>query len=78
MITATLGFARLDFSVETPEVFDLMSLVERVADDLVDAGEDVVFGGPPHLSINSKPIALQRALFNVVDNAVKYGKRAKI
>lgn len=78
MITATLGFARLDFSVETPEVFDLMSLVERVADDLVDAGEDVVISGPPHLSINSKPIALQRALFNVVDNAVKYGKRAKI
>ncbi len=78
MITATLGFARLDFSVETPEVFDLMSLVERVADDLVDTGEDVVISGPPHLSINSKPIALQRALFNVVDNAVKYGKRANI
>jgi signal transduction histidine kinase len=75
MITATLGFARLDFSVERPEVFDLMSLIERVADDLVDGGDDVVIKGPPHLPIRSKPIALQRVLFNVVDNAIKYGKR---
>ena len=78
MITATLGFARLDFSVERPEVFDLMSLIERVADDLVDGGDDVVIKGPPHLPIRSKPIALQRVLFNVVDNAMKYGKRANI
>ena len=78
MITATLGFARLDFSVEAPEVLDLMSLVERVADDLVDGGDDVVIKGPPHLAVRSKPIALQRALFNVVENAVKYGKRADI
>ena len=78
MITATLGFARLDFSVERPEVFDLMSLVERVADDLVDGGDDVVITGPPHLPVRSKPVALQRALSNVVENAVKYGKRANI
>ena len=78
MITAAVGFARLDYSVETAEVFDLMSLIERVAADLVDGGGDVVIGGPPHLPIHSKPIALQRALFNVVDNAVKYGRRASI
>lgn len=78
MITATLGFARLDFSVETPEVFDLMSLIERVVDDLVDGGDDIAIKGPPHLPVRSKPIALQRALFNVIENAVKYGKRASI
>lgn len=78
MITATLGFARLDFSPEPPEVFDLMSLVARVADDLVDGSDSVVISGPPHLPIHSKPSAVQRAVFNVVENAVKYGKRANI
>ncbi len=78
MIAATLGFARLDFTAEPTEMLDLMSLVQRVADDASDAGGDVDFSGPEHLPLRTRPIALQRALTNIVDNAVKYGKRARI
>jgi signal transduction histidine kinase len=78
MITATLEFARLDFSAEAPEVFDLMSLVQRVSDDLIDLGHDVLFTGSANLAVRSKPIAVRRALANIVENAVKYGKRARI
>ncbi len=78
MISATLGFARLDFAAEPPEMLDLMSLVQRVADDLSDAGGEVQVSGPKHLPVRSKPIAVQRALTNIVENAVKYGKRARI
>ena len=78
MITATLGFARLDFSAEAIEPIDLMSLVQRVSDDLIDLGADVSISGPQRLTINTKPVALSRILSNVVENAVKYGERASI
>jgi signal transduction histidine kinase len=78
MIAATLGFARLDFTAEPAEMLDLISLVQRVADDASDAGGEVNFSGPKHFPIRAKPIALQRALTNIVENAVKYGKRARI
>jgi signal transduction histidine kinase len=78
MIGATLGFARLDFAAEAPEMLDLMSLIQRVADDFADAGAEVEIHGPTRLPVRSKPIALQRALTNIVENAAKYGKRARI
>ena len=78
MITATLGFARLDFSAEATEASDLMSLVQRVSDDLSDVGADVSINGPRRLTVNTKPIALSRVLSNIVENAVKYGERASI
>lgn len=76
MITATLGFARSDFTTETPETFDLVSLVQSVGDDLADLGHDVSVGGPAHLYVHSK-LALRRVLTNLVENAVKYGARAR-
>lgn len=78
MITATLGFARLDFSAEAVEAIDVISLVQRVSDDLIDVGADISVNGPLHLSLRTKPIALYRALSNVIENAVKYGKRASV
>ena len=78
MITATLGFARSDFSCEGSETFDLASLVQSVCDNLVDLGHDVSFSGPAHLPILSKPLALRRATSNIVENAVKYGGRARV
>ena len=78
MIMATLGFARLDFSEETSESFDLMTLVHRVSDDLIDLGHEAAVKGPAHIVVRSKPVTLRRALSNVVENAVKYGARAYI
>lgn len=78
MITATLGFARLDFTAECPEMLDMMSLVQRVADDVTDTDADIEIHGPMRLPVRSKPIALQRALTNVAENAIKYGKSARI
>jgi len=78
MITETLAFSRLDFEAEASEPADVTSLVERVCDDLVDVGADVAVSGPPHVVVRTKPVALRRALTNLVENAVKYGKRARV
>ena len=78
MVTATLEFARLDFAAEPSEVIDLFSLVQSLCHDLSDAGQDVTINAGEAVSIRSKPISLRRALSNLLDNAVKYGRRARI
>lgn len=78
MITATLGFARADYSTESPERFDLASLIQSLSDDLTDLGHDVSVEGPPHLIIHSRPLGLRRVVNNLMENAIKYGTRARV
>jgi signal transduction histidine kinase len=57
---------------------DLDSLLSSVCADAVDAGQDVTLNGRTRVSILAIPIALQRCLANLVDNAVKYGGYARV
>lgn len=72
----------LDFlrgkSVEEPiQPIDLVALVESVVDDFAPAGQ-VSLETPESLRFNGRPRALQRALRNLVDNALKYGESARV
>jgi signal transduction histidine kinase len=78
MIAATLEFARLEFAAEPTETLDLASLVQSVCDDCFDAGQDVVVQDLQLATIASKPIALRRVLGNLLENAFKYGGRARV
>jgi signal transduction histidine kinase len=57
---------------------DLDSLLSSVCTDAVDAGQDVTLTGHTHVSIPAIPIALQRCVANLIDNAVKYGGYARV
>lgn len=78
MITATLEFARLEFAAEPTESIDLASLVQSLCDDYFDAGQEVAVQEMHPVTIASKPIALRRALGNLLENAFKYGARARV
>ncbi|MFM9848062.1 MAG: ATP-binding protein [Hyphomicrobiaceae bacterium] len=78
MITATLEFARLEFAAEPTETLDLASLVQSLCDDYFDAGQQIVVRALVPVTIASKPIALRRTLGNVLENAFKYGTRARV
>src|SRR5260370_707390 len=52
---------------------DLTSLVETICEQFEDAGHPIVYDGPRHLAVRCLPLALERALANLVDNAVKFG-----
>ncbi len=73
MIAATLSFARDDVASERRLKIDLASLVQTICDECADAGGDVSYEGPDRLAVEAAPTALQRAITNVVENAVKYG-----
>ena len=78
MIAATLSFARDDAAREKRVMVDLASLVHSVCDEIVDAGGDATYQGAAYLAIEAAPLSLLRAVTNVIENAVKYGGRARV
>jgi signal transduction histidine kinase len=79
MVASALAFARDDTAREPHVMVDLGSLLQRVCDDIADAGYEVNLDVGNHtLPYGCRPAALRRALTNLVDNAVKYGHRARV
>lgn len=79
MISAVLNFARQDTSDEVMERFDLEALLESITDDMTDMGHHVIYHGlDTRLPYLGRLLALRRAFTNLIDNALKYGKRAEV
>lgn len=82
MIASTLAFARDDAANEPAGSVDLASLARTVLDEAADAcperAPDITFEGPDHLVMELRPVALKRALSNLVGNALKYGDAARL
>jgi signal transduction histidine kinase len=77
MIGTTLAFARDEVRAEPRRRVDVAALLESVVDDMADAGLPVTMQPAAPLTYECQPGALKRALTNLLDNAVKYGKRAQ-
>jgi hypothetical protein len=82
MIAATLTFARDDAAAEPATPIDLAALCRTVADEAADArpelAEAIAFDGPERLTVRARPIAMKRALANLVSNALAYGGAARL
>jgi signal transduction histidine kinase len=78
MIGSTLAFARDEVRAEPRRRVDVAALLASVADDMADAGLPVTMTPASPLSYECQPGALKRAITNLLDNAVKYGKRAQV
>lgn len=76
MIEAMLKFARDESVSESRRPTDITSLLQSITDDMSDAGLPVTMGPAQPLVTECRPNALKRALTNLIDNAVKYGKSA--
>ena len=78
MITSVLDFARDEAKTEPSRAADIAALVQSIADDMSDAGLSVEMAPSDPIILECRPTALKRALINLIDNAVKYGKNAHI
>lgn len=78
MIAAVLSFVRDGSSTQERGPLDLLSLLEVVVDDAAATGAEVEMDSGPALIVDGDASALQRLFVNLVDNAVKYGGRARI
>lgn len=78
MTEAALAFAREEATVEATRTVDLSALVESLCDDLAELGQDVTFVDGARIRYRCRPDALRRAIRNLVENAVRYGERARV
>jgi signal transduction histidine kinase len=78
IVASTLAFARSDARSEGQESVDLADMLQSLAEAHADSGAAVAYAGPAHLTVNARPVALRRALGNLIDNALKYGASARI
>lgn len=82
MVAATLAFGRDITTTEPIARLDLASLLRTILDETIDLHPNLVsvleYQGPQHLTINARPLALKRALSNLITNAVKYGDAAHV
>lgn len=78
MTEAALDAARTGLGEEPMRDVDVAALVESVCADLADIGGDVAFTHAQAAGALCRPNALKRAARNVIENAIKYGVRAKV
>lgn len=78
LITSAISYIHEGGATETQEAADLPSLIETICDQFEDAGHSVKFEGPRHLTVRCLPLALGRALTNLIDNAVKFGTQVTV
>lgn len=77
-ITAAVTYLREGITGEPIEQADVPSILSTICDQFSDAGYVVEYEGPARLATRCQPLALGRAVNNLVDNATKYGSRVTV
>lgn len=79
MISSILSFARDYVRSENMERFDLNALLESLCNEMLDVGQDVKYTSKikrwPYFARSG---ALKRAFSNLIENAIKYGDKARV
>ena len=73
VLNQALAYAKDQNSSEALQPVDVNSLLEKLAQD---HGDSVAIESGARVVIRAQPLALRRLCENLVDNAVKYGRRA--
>ncbi|WP_157218149.1 ATP-binding protein [Flavisphingomonas formosensis] len=78
MITSVLNFIRDASTPGVRERLDLQTIVEDVVEDAAIVGSDVSIEAMQEAPVEVDVLGIRRVLANLVDNAVKYGARARL
>lgn len=78
MVREGLSLARSMDSAEQRQPVNLDSLLDSLVTDAVDAGQPVELEGKCGMTVKAQPQGLLRCVNNLVDNAIKYGRFAKV
>jgi signal transduction histidine kinase len=78
MVAQTLDFMRDATAAEPVQRVNVQALLESLQRDYQDTGSEVAIEGRVTQPFSGRPLALRRCLTNLLDNAVRYGKRATL
>ena len=77
MISATLAFVQDATRPGARTKIEVSSLLETVMDEAAETGADAAVERVERTVVDADPIALKRLVSNLVDNALKFGTRAR-
>lgn len=77
MISSALTFVRGETAAPERTRLDFSALVQSVVDDMADMGAAASFAGDGAVLVEGDGLALKRLVANLLDNAVKFGGRAR-
>lgn len=78
MLDSVLSFLRNEYTSEVMTLTDIATILQLIADQFADVGQIATYHGPPHAMVMARPDDLQRAVTNLVENAVRFGGEARI
>lgn len=73
-----LSLARLGRPSEPEQRVDLPALIDSLVEEFEDLGADVTVEESSRLAVPMRPNLIKRALRNLIENALKYGERARV
>ncbi len=78
MLESVLHFLRDGQKRQQATMIDLATSLQTICDQFADSGHDVRYDGPDHAVIRADAEELQRAITNLIDNAVRHGGKADV
>lgn len=78
MVDDILSLARPAGSGEPFALVDLAALVDSVVEEFTELGRPVTFAEAPRTPLRMQPASVKRLLRNLIENAVKFGDRARV
>ncbi|MBC7950496.1 MAG: HAMP domain-containing protein, partial [Rhodospirillaceae bacterium] len=78
MVSSTLEFAKGEETDERVQTIDLAATLEAICDNTTDMGFVAEYEWTGRLVCDCRPLALKRALANLVENAARYGEKATV
>jgi signal transduction histidine kinase len=78
MVQGALSYLRDASRQERRAAFDLSSLLQTIADEFGDMGHDIRYDGPRQVVLVGNTNQFERALTNLVENAVRHGREVRI
>lgn len=75
---ATLAFTRAEVSTENTTLVDLAELIRQVTEEFRLTKDNVHVATLPSRPYPCRPVALKRAMRNLIENAIRYGGAASV
>jgi len=78
MVGGALAFFRDDAVAEDATSLDLPHVIVAITHDYADQNVQIAYDGPDWGLYHGRPLALKRALTNLIDNSIKYGTTPEV